>query len=123
MTPDEINREIAAILGVKAYDRHLWEDKDERRYFECQRCKAYIGWGDFSKEKGVFNDTCRGNDADFHGDLNACAQFEATLPEEQIKRLYVYHLASLMKPGEFTVMAPAPQRCEAFLRVHGKWKE
>lgn len=56
-------------------------------------------------------------------DLNACHEMEKSLGDEQQKRLYVDHLAWLMRKGEFTVMAPARQRAEAFLRTVGKWKE
>ncbi len=60
---------------------------------------------------------------DYLTDLNAMHEAERGLPHEGIKRIYVDHLVCLMKPGEFTVMAPAAQRAEAFLRTLGLWKE
>lgn len=59
----------------------------------------------------------------FPEDLNACHEMEKSLSNEQQKRLYVDHLAWLMRKGEFTVMAPARQRAEAFLRCVGKWSD
>lgn len=60
---------------------------------------------------------------DFCNDLNAIHKAEKLLKGEQQKRLYVARLVSLMKPGEFTVMAPARQRAEALLKTIGKWKD
>ncbi len=47
--------------------------------------------------------------------LDACATVEAGLKDEETKRIYVDHLVCLMEPGEFTVMAKAPQRARALL--------
>jgi hypothetical protein len=55
-------------------------------------------------------------------DLNAMNQAEMNLPNEEIKRLYVSNLVSLMKEGEFTVMAPSYLRSEAFVKTIGKWE-
>lgn len=59
---------------------------------------------------------------DYPNDLNACHEFEKML-DEQTYRLFIGHLVAILKPGEFAVRATAPQRCEAFLRTIGKWKE
>lgn len=72
---------------------------------------------------------------DYLRDLNACAQMEEMLTQEQIndyqRRLYL--LVSGQSPddyahwsdfgAEFTAHATAAQRCEAFLRTKGLWIE
>ena len=97
MTPSEINQTIAAHIGWK-------QDAN--------------GW--WSHPTLPDNGGAMPEPPDYCGDLNACHEMEKALAEEQQKRLYVDHLAGLMKSGEFTVMAPALQRSEAFLRVIGK---
>lgn len=47
--------------------------------------------------------------------LDACAEMEANLKDENEKRLYISHLVNTLKSGEFAVMAPANNRCRAFL--------
>lgn len=64
----------------------------------------------------------------YHGSLDACAEFEARLEREQRFR-YVVMVGHLVKAGEkhqdgftFTIMtAPAAIRCESYLRTIGKW--
>lgn len=64
---------------------------------------------------------------DYPSDLNACAQFEATLSrDERItyrKFLYLVVLDDPNNPDNDTTFATPPQRCEAFLRVKGLWRE
>lgn len=67
-------------------------------------------------------------------DLNACHEAWKSLNEEE-QRLWLYQLfvvcgfdgavvgAYHTKETNIVVNATAPQRCEAFLRVKGKWKE
>lgn len=59
-------------------------------------------------------------------DLNACRWMESVLNEDQ-KGNYVSELANFFDAEygeEFDLVhATAPQRCEAFLRTIGKWKE
>jgi hypothetical protein len=72
----------------------------------------------------------------YHSDLNACAEFERALtgPEAiaygnqlaQIQRRDIMIEPGDRYPKAATVHewhATAPQRCEAFLRVRGLWKE
>jgi len=70
----------------------------------------------------------------YPADLNACAEFEKTLTDEEFDR-YVIILwdkiadtEEAQKPGRnalscFVRGSTALQRCEAFLRVKGKWVE
>lgn len=58
----------------------------------------------------------------YFSDLNACAEMEATLTDEEYA-LFKKHLCDAIGSGFRIVSATAPQRCEAFLRVKGKWIE
>lgn len=60
----------------------------------------------------------------YHSDLNACAEFEATLTPIQ-EEFYRLKLSSITHRGgrDRNVFATAPQRCEAFLRTLNLWKE
>lgn len=53
----------------------------------------------------------------YHCDLNRMHEAEQMLPDEQTKRIYVDYLVGLMKPGEFTVMAPAHHRANALIQT------
>lgn len=67
----------------------------------------------------------------FAGSLDACALFETTLPPHHEQ--YAQELARILalnEEGELNdwdlwkvAIATAPQRCEAFLRLKGKWHE
>jgi hypothetical protein len=80
---------------------------------------------------GCGNPQCTANARDFHGDLNDCAEMEATLEpsiEHELENSghiwneYVNTLDDVCaRTGDTCVAATAPQRCEAFLRVKGKW--
>jgi hypothetical protein len=69
----------------------------------------------------------------YHGDLNACAEMEKSLSGEKQQVWYLQKLTQVRyRDGvagmigcmiDKTTFATAPQRCEAFLRVVGKWKE
>lgn len=73
-----------------------------------------------------------GNIPDFPNDLNACAEFEKTLTEDE-QGHYIGHLLEDVseetcdlnpRKAEWHVThAFAAQRCEAFLRVKGLWKD
>jgi hypothetical protein len=61
----------------------------------------------------------------FFSDLNACAEIEKTLNEGAILD-YRETLSDMLKDDcriGLGFHATAPQRCEAFLRMHGRWKE
>lgn len=59
----------------------------------------------------------------FDSSLDAMHEAEKTITDEQEYRNCIGYLVSTLKPGEFAVRATALQRCEAFLRVHGKYVE
>lgn len=136
MNSKEINAAISDARLFQKHPKHIWEDRDERRYFECQRCEEYIGWGDFSKEKGVFNDPCRGDSANYVEDLNAIHEAIRALDDQ---KLHTFTL-ELGKIGwrEFPdqisdeayksrlrifCVGTAHEHSEAYLRAIGKWVE
>jgi len=53
-------------------------------------------------------------------DLNAMHEAEKILPDY---RLFVGHLVTVLKPGEYSVKATAAQRAEAFLRTLSLWRD
>jgi hypothetical protein len=66
----------------------------------------------------------------YHGSLNACAEMEKTLTDEQARSYRVmlmfnsYGPKAKFKSTEAALChATSAQRCEAFLRMHGKWEE
>ena len=67
---------------------------------------------------------------DYLNDLNACHEMENTLGKDII-RLFAFMLAQVLKTtptvdldDQFAnIHATAAQRCEAFLKAIGKWKE
>ena len=63
----------------------------------------------------------------FHSSLDACAEFEKTLTTEKDRRAYKLALVKASTDGKgdwlTQIIATAPQRCEAYLRVKGLWKE
>jgi len=66
---------------------------------------------------------------DYHSSLDACAEFRKSLTDDQ-KLLYTVHLSAAVGASDYSwqqdwkiVDATAPNHCEAFLRLHGKWEE
>lgn len=57
----------------------------------------------------------------YYESLNACAEFEQPMNHAQLSG-YVALLIRKLGVDE-AIIAPATQRCEAFLRLHGKWTE
>ena len=104
MTPEQINTTIHKACGWTRRHRHT----------------SFYSNGD-NKRLGV---------PDYYNDLNACAQFEATMTAAQ-RVEYGFELNNVIcahnaqpYPTRFEyATAPAPQRCEAFLRVRGLWEE
>jgi hypothetical protein len=98
MTPEQQNIAIAEALGRKA-DRPLtgWHDLG----CNCQECYPLPS---------------------YHSDLNACAEFESAHINATNESLYRNFL--VLQCGEWRYhRATAPQRCEAFLRAKGLWKD
>jgi len=102
-------------------------------------CAEACGWKDINPKHGApigrpadwdtERDTRWFNLPDYPNDLNACAQFEATLKYEE-QPVYLLHLKRVLmrtsptqSAAEFEqTTATARQRCEAFLKVKGLWK-
>lgn len=64
---------------------------------------------------------------DYPNDLNACHEMERSLTFEQAGR-YERLLVEVSRPKDGSIPPPsygyeAKHRTEAFLRLHGKWKE
>lgn len=115
MKPNETNRAIAELCGWIPTQTTVTFDGG----WECTETRwAYPGKG-----SGHFNQP------NYHGSLDACAEFEATIATPSDKCAYIVILDRVITgpgivatSGAFSqTTATAPQRCEAFLRMHGKW--
>lgn len=100
MTPDEIRIAVAECLGWE-FPSNLILCSDGR-------------WG--FKQGRQESDKV----PDYPNDLNACAEFEATLTSQE-RETYAFWLAHICDFGTY-IFATALQRCEAFLRTKDKWK-
>lgn len=122
---------IAGACGKTIHTRHDWGEQDDRRYFICTRCGEYIGWGDYSKDKGVFNAPCPGDINNYPEDLNA--MYEA---EEQL--IFMAGLKQILRwakiirddppngmgiGAEERLHLTVAQRAEALLRALNLWKD
>jgi hypothetical protein len=68
---------------------------------------------------------------DYHGSLDACVEMERSLLSSSLSAsAYVDKLCEVVALKSYDsnlrmfylIAATAPQRCEAFLRLHGKWE-
>lgn len=114
MTKDQINFAIWITMGRK--DRH---------YF-CPGCKINIPFFDESVSSGGYHVPkcgCGENlvyRTNYHGSLDACAEFEETLTEWE-DREYRHNLITETFCKEHR--ATASQKCKCFLEVRNLWKE
>lgn len=97
MTPEEINIAIADSLGVMKWSYAL-----PKKVPHCDML-------------------------DYHSSLDACAEFEATM-DKQEQSDYICALGGLCQEPDLddwagVCFATAPQRCEAYLKLKGLWKE
>lgn len=103
MTPEEINRTIAEACGWKqitSYEEfwQITDRKSEKRWW------------------------CEQDLPDYYNDLNAMHEAEKELFKNFKHRAWYLH--RLKTYTDFDgVTATAPQRCEAFLRTIGKWRD
>ncbi len=98
MTPEEINKTIAEACG--------WT------YITSLGSGRKPDHGSFRETDKIPN---------YYGDLNACHEMEKGLKNWQQWDCYIENLIKSVE--DYLVHATAPQRCEAFLKTIGKWKE
>ena len=114
MNPTEINRAIAELCGWTYGPIDLGDglDVDEQSHVWWREGRATLD-----------------RPPNYHASLDACAGFEATIATPSDKCAYIVILDRVITgpgivatSGAFSqTTATAPQRCEAFLRMHGKW--
>lgn len=126
MTPEQIRIAIAESLGWKA------DDTEDRHKDVIHQPKGHdllrwelVTYGDEPECENVWYD--RWLDCsyipNYPNDLNACASFEQTLTEDE-RHAYLSKLIILPGFGLWTtITATAHQRCEAYLKCRGLWKE
>lgn len=126
MTPQEINKAIAELCGWKVV-----ESPENSEFFRCLSPSGKT-MGSIHKDKPNKNSWFSFHVPNYFSDLNACFDMEKTLSGMAIlayRQLLVEITAVPFDPeNEIDIRreifhATAPQRCEAFLRTHGKWKE
>ncbi len=127
MSSSQINQTIAEILGWAKIETSIAPDG------ESMVCGVKPNYPDYSNP-------AKYTIPNYHSDLNACAEFERTLsPAERC--VYAETLCAITEgeivdwgyyEGEASIewfqiaeliTATAPQRCEAFLRLKGKWND
>lgn len=114
MTKDQINQAIAELCG--------WTDGGGKANWPD------FGYGPTSKPYPAEPEP----PPDYHGSLDRCAEMEATLTEEEHNQFrQELQIITNPKPEAYLdsffdfrsfASATAPQRCQAFLRVKGKWQ-
>lgn len=138
MTPDQINAAIAELCGEQrmfAVEKGGMYYREGGHGYTCSLLEA----GRYM-ESAAKRELCAGEPMsivpfpgkNYYGDLNACAEMEATLTDEQYIK-YAQELNATWFKANPTLKnrigicrsasATAPQRCEAFLRLHGRWVE
>ena len=117
MTPEAQNIAIAESLGWTSKKVPSDETVKAQGYEEFR----HTWWTNPQGE-------CPKTPPNYHGSLDACAEFEAKLNEIQ-KPAYAWYLLYVCDPDDrhstlFTCASAKPaQRCEAYLRTIGKWRE
>jgi hypothetical protein len=117
MTPDEMRVRIAELLGFTNVHRlNKWKEGTPHSD------GTLVGDRDGLTKRPLQN---------YDTSLDACAEFEATLTDDEHFefRSALYDLAmkedashTIQDCARQTVSATALQRCEAFLRVKGEWR-
>ena len=110
MTDEQINAIIATSLGFI----------EEEPWLDGRKCWAHIDNPNVRHE----------SIPDFCNDLNACHEFEKTLSDGDYNKYYRHLSTACLRDFEngthFSadpISATARQRCEAYLRMLGKWIE
>ena len=139
MTPESINQAIAKSIGLLG---HKWRiDKQSEvcvggdpADLKCEDCCMF-------QSEDSYNECPLASYPNFFGSLDACAEFEKTILPTlwsdytmELRRIvqrdcntplhYIPECERSQHIADFWFYCvTAPQRCEAFLRVRGLWKE
>lgn len=137
MTPEQINKAIDKIVNptplVGLKKRGYWYRPNAAGYTD-----RVSEAGRYTQAEAKKLEYPRGDEPvtiqelpplDYHGDLNACHQFETflELPDHNAEQVqlntYAAHLLriSIHSGNHYTWHSSAPQRCQAFLQTFGKW--
>jgi hypothetical protein len=118
MTPAEINKAIAESRRWMAHPtvRNVWRTPEQ-----CERNKKLIGTvsGPWSTESS--------GPPNYYNDLNSIQEAVMLLTPDQMIDYCNFRLRAVVGEGCITdykmINATAPQRCEAYLRTIGKWRD
>lgn len=121
MTPEAINRAIAELRGwTRTWDPAFrqWVQRSPDGLEVICDPDPGSGW----ETNKLPN---------YYGSRDACAEFESTITDEEDQKEYaglLHHFTTKkwqisIQSAFPTVTATAPQRCEAFLRLHNRWEE
>lgn len=118
MKPNEINLTIAELCGWRVVS-----SLEDGLYWLETLSGSTNGYKQGISEDHAWAVCC----PNYHASLDACAQFEGTLTGDKCNYLEVLCEVTGASPRDRVflcnevVCSTAPQRCEAFLRMHGKW--
>lgn len=122
MTPEAQRIAIAKALGAKWYlfdSGHTWisfRDLTEKPAFSGMWSAVELP---IDLAKIMIGDSV----PDYPNDLNACREMENVLGVLELNGQHGYRYALIDLVGSEYWRASAAQRCEAFLRTKGIWKE
>jgi hypothetical protein len=106
-TPEEINKIIAEECG-----------------WSCHTIDDVTFWWNEEVNKTLPPDDDGFRECpDYYHDLNACHEMESQLSHDQQTKMNEILACVVVPPNQRIWRATAPQRCEAFLKTTGKWKD
>lgn len=137
MTEQEINIAVAKACGWKWYRRPStgpWAKKPMRSLYHPDLMKPLeLALADMTERECNYVFMVReGMIPNYAHDLNACFEFEETMTDGEVQKYFdqlVWVTSKVSNAHRFGVNywsiyhATAPQRCQAFLRVKGLWRE
>jgi hypothetical protein len=126
MTPEKINQAIAEECGWRVAKLLGYHPGDEFWFVPPEDVNQYLPHVFMPlSELGDYNLNIMGGARkplpNYFADLNACREMEETIKDPLEKsRWFIWMQRNTDVAG---IQATAPQRCEAFLRLKGKWVE
>ena len=130
MTPQSINTAIAESLGwdMDPVETREWGSRGQWCVWRGTMMPKTMLQRQWCVSRGTM--TPKTMLPNYHSSLDACAEFEATLTTPFDKNCYAAlvfdQLSEVDQTGELDfcmITATAPQRCEAYLKLKGLWKE
>lgn len=87
MTKEQAVKVLDEYMGIIPAAKHVFEDRDERRWFECTQCGLTQRWSEYCKAKGHPYGPCRNSTIAWMESTDALRPVLAKLSEEEKKTL------------------------------------